>query len=1094
MRYALGLDIGSESVGWSVVELDHEDEPIRLVRLGVRAFDVVHREEASASTPAKERRVARSQRRRLRNRRRRTRRVGGLLQSIGLVRNSAELQELLVTKPEDASPWQLRVRALDHQLEPRDWARVLYHLARHRGFKATTRGELESEDTKEKEKLGLMLSSVKAIHEGWHGKYRTVAEYMESPEWREVHGNQKRNRSGSYVCTIGREDLIHEAHTLFESQRKLGNPFASAETENEYIQILDEPPHLLEGEELMKRVGFCFLEPTERRAPKATLTAQQFVALQRLANQRLVSRDGLLRSRGLTPDEIQLLMAEATEVEKVTYKRALKALELNNEWLFLVNGQKRAKKLEELQTETLITLEGYHKVRKALEKEFRDLWEKLRADRDYFDEVAAVLTYYLQADSAVSALIKLGLEREAAQCLAQEVVFRGHTRLSLKAMRALIPYMREGHTYDKAAELAGYVHYRLPAVEKSPTIPPLESLQEFVGITNPNVRRAINQARKVVNAIVREHGLPSRIGLELAREAAKSKARRREEESRMRENERDKKRRFDHIREIAPDADPEKVWKKHLLYEQQGGKCAYSLKDLDLARVLTDPTYTEVDHIIPRSVCFDNSLNNQVLVLAEENRNKGDQLAAEYVRKAHGEKHYEQYLGWVASCQMPPRKRQFLQTPEVTEEQRKEMQRRYLTATQFASRCFLGILRQYFNIPENRIIPVNGRMTADMRWLLGLPEKEREVSDTHHAIDATMAALADHKTVHRMAQYFKMKETAFRDPEGRWITPDGEVIEPPEIVAWPGLREDLLAKSGAVFVSRMPNRRATGKGHKDTIYSLRHVKKVLDELPSSGKLSLPSDAPRPTQRVALTALSDVQIKDILIEPSPILVDEANNKRLYDLIRQRLRAAQDKKDEKDRRTWAERAFGAEADTGPLRMPTNDGSEGPIVRSIRVYVDVLSGLAVRGGIAESDTIVRLDLYRRPNHRGEPRHYVVPVYAADLAAGWCPKKAAVAHKPESEWPEIDDSYDFLFSLYKGDCFRVWKSPEEPGPYLYMTSFDRSGITISGNFHDRSNKSDNGKIQPVRVSVGTSYKVEKFEVDLLGNLHLVKREPRPV
>lgn len=1088
MLYALGLDIGSESVGWSVVELDGKDEPIKLVRLGVRTFDVVHREEAAATTPAQERRVARSQRRRLRNQRRRIRRLSGLLQRIGLVKNSAELQELLVTRPDDASPWELRVEALDRPLESREWARVLYHLVRHRGFKAIRRGDLETQNTKEKEKLGLMLSSVKAIHEGWLEKYRTVAEYMESPEWREKHGTQKRNRGGTYVYTIGREDLIHEARTLFESQRRLGNPFASAETENEYMQILDEPPHLLEGEELMKRVGFCFLEPTERRAPKATLTAQQFVALQRLANQSLVSRDGFT-TRRLTRDEMELLMEEATKVEKLTYKRALKALGLESDWLFVINGQKRGKKLEELQGETLIRLESYHTIRKTLEKDFPDLWERLQHDRDYFDEIASVLTYYLQPESAVRVLENLGLEPEAARCLAQKAIFDGHAKLSLKAMRALIPYLKEGQTYDKAAELAGYVHYRPPVAEKTSTIPPLENLEGFTGITNPNVRRAINQARKVVNAIVREYGLPSRIGLELARDAAKSRARRKEEENRIRENQRDKERRFEHIRELAPDVDPEKVWKKHLLYEQQGGKCAYSLKDLDLKRVLTDPTYTEVDHIIPRSVCFDNSLQNQVLVLAEENRNKGDQLAAAYVRSAHGEKHYEQHLGWVASCHMPLRKKQFLRTTELTEEQKKEMQQRYLTATQYASRCFLGVLRQYFDIPENRIIPVNGRITADMRWLLGLPEKEREGSDVHHAIDATMAALADHRTVHRMAEYFKTKETTFRDPEGRWVTPDGEIVEPPKIVSWPRLREDLLTYCDALFVSRMPNRRVTGKGHKDTIYSLRHTRRVLDKLPERGKVSLPSHAPRPTQRVSLTALTDQQIREILKEPSSILVDETNNKRLYDLIRERLRAAQDKE---GKGSWAERAFGADAE--PLRMPTNDGSEGPIVRGIRVHVSTLSGVAVRGGVAESDTIVRLDIYRKVDARGKTRHYVVPVYAADLAAGWCPRKAATAHKPESEWPEMDKSYDFLFSLYTGDCFRVWQSATEAGPYLYMTSFDRSSVRISGNLPDRSNRNAEGKIQPVRVSVTTAYKVEKFEVDLLGNLHLVRKEPRPL
>lgn len=38
MAYAIGLDCGTTSVGWSVVQLDSNEEPFRIIKLGSRIF------------------------------------------------------------------------------------------------------------------------------------------------------------------------------------------------------------------------------------------------------------------------------------------------------------------------------------------------------------------------------------------------------------------------------------------------------------------------------------------------------------------------------------------------------------------------------------------------------------------------------------------------------------------------------------------------------------------------------------------------------------------------------------------------------------------------------------------------------------------------------------------------------------------------------------------------------------------------------------------------------------------------------------------------------------------------------------------------
>lgn len=1088
MRYSLGLDIGSESVGWGIVELDEHDSPMRIVGMGVRAFDAVRSEAVNATTPAEERRLARSQRRRLRRRRRRMRRVAGLLADHKVVTSRADLeQSVLITQPGDSTPWELRVQGLDRKLEPREWARVLFHIARHRGFKSTRRAEQVTVDKSEAERLGKMLTSISEVHRaiGQHD-YRTVAEYFESPEWRQIHGSRRRNKGGEYICTVGRDDLIHEVHMLFETQRSLGNPHASPDMERAYIAIVDEPPRLAEGPELMSKVGRCFLEPSERRAPKATLTAQQFRASQTLVNQSLINTANGMKRR-LEPPEIQRLMDEALSVKQLKYKRALKVLGLENDniWLFEVRGRKKGRDLRELQNEVLLELKPYHQLRTVLETSHPETWERLRNDTDLFDQAASALTYWLRKDTARDALLNLGIENGAADVLAEKIAFDGHMHLSLKAMRNLIPLLKEGLTYSAACAAAGYDHSCRPVGERHDRIPPLDTLEDFQSIVNPNVKRALTQARKLVNALIAEYGRPQRIVVELAREAAQSPRQRREIETAQDNNRKEKEAVFKRILEVVPTADPERVWRKYVLYEQQAGRCAYSMVDLDLERVLTDPAYAEIDHIIPRSVSFDDSMNNKVLVFTRENRDKGNQLAAAYVLQARGEEHYRRYAAWVSGLNIPPKKKRLLLTAELSDNQQRDLTQRYLVSTQYAARYFLNLLKDYLNVPK--VLATNGRVTADLRYHLGLgDDKNRQLSDKHHALDAIICALVDEKVLQQMARYFRAREMTVRTPDGVRVHPKtGEVVVPPVLEPWPGFRDAAKHQLDLVIVSRMPNRRLSGRGHKETIYSLRHARTSGLNVPEHGRIALSPTAARPSRRTALAQLSEKQIREILMEPSPVLIDEAVNWRLYGLVRERLSKTDDGPGEK----WAQRAFGPHVE--PLRMPTNDGSPGPIVRSIRLYTDILNGVAVRGGIAESDSIVRLDLYMTQDDNGKRKHYVVPVYAADVAAGWIPARAAAAGKTEDSWPIIDDSFVHLFCLHPGDCFRVWKSPDEPGQMLYMTSFDRASVVIKGNPHDRSNRDSQGRIRPVRVSVTTAWRVEKIEIDLLGRPHTVRTQP---
>ena len=153
--YTFGLDIGIASVGWAVLG------DTRIINLGVRCFD---KAETSGKDGGKSlnlvRRAARLTRRRLWRRSWRLTKLGRVLKTNGLIQDAeffksqpsfTELDPADIKKKKQihTTAWQLRVEGLDRLLTPQEWARVIYHLCKHRGFHWVSKAEeLQDEDDK----------------------------------------------------------------------------------------------------------------------------------------------------------------------------------------------------------------------------------------------------------------------------------------------------------------------------------------------------------------------------------------------------------------------------------------------------------------------------------------------------------------------------------------------------------------------------------------------------------------------------------------------------------------------------------------------------------------------------------------------------------------------------------------------------------------------------------------------------------------------------------------------------------------------------------------------------------------------------------
>src|ERR1700678_600442 len=177
-KYVLGLDLGSASLGWALIALDASENPVGLLRAGVRIFEpgvdgtALEIQEGKDKSKAVERRTARLHRRQLRRRAYRQAKLFQLLQQHDLLPHSESLNPLTPSEERDSvltafdqrlyqkrrtssagdgfaqlPLYQLRKIALDDKLEPHEVGRILYHFSQRRGFKSNRKeGRKESEE------------------------------------------------------------------------------------------------------------------------------------------------------------------------------------------------------------------------------------------------------------------------------------------------------------------------------------------------------------------------------------------------------------------------------------------------------------------------------------------------------------------------------------------------------------------------------------------------------------------------------------------------------------------------------------------------------------------------------------------------------------------------------------------------------------------------------------------------------------------------------------------------------------------------------------------------------------------------------------
>lgn len=1067
-NYRLGLDIGVASVGAALLADDH------IVALHVRTFDKAETAKEGESLN-KIRRDSRLTRRRIRRRAFRLTRLRRVFHRFDLI-ESPEIENLNLI---GASPWVLRAKALDGKLKPNELAFALYHLVKHRGFQSNRKSEV-----KEDEKAGQMLSGVSKNQALLQEKgYRTIGEMVATDE---AFTRAKRNKGGDYSHTFARADLYQEVEKIFANQAGFGNTFATDELKEQVLKILMARRPALSGEDLLKMVGYCTFETEEYRAPKACYTTERFIWLSKLNNLRVLQ---LGSSRALTDDERELVKEMPFEQTKVTYKQLRKKLNLDETAKF--NGVRYfSKNGKDPEATDFFVAKHYHALRKAYKSHgLEDQWKKDSQTPEKLDAMAYAQTVYKVDDEARDYLQENGIEDKVVEAIL-EVSFSEFIRLSLKALHKILPFMEQGQRYDEAVVSAGYAHHsQIQSTEKTNTIPPLNK-ENF---TNPVVFRAINQTRKLVNAIVKEYGFPMSVHIELARDLNKSFDERRKIEKEQKENQLNRQKDIEEFENrFGVQANGLNLAKMRL-YREQDGKCAYSLKPIDMNR-LCETGYVEVDHALPYSRSFDNSFTNKVLVLTAENRNKGNRTPFEYLGGVNNDQAWQNYQAWVQATIKNPRKVQKLLRQDFDENKAQEFRERNLNDTRYAGRVMKNLIEAHLKLNDEstsqKCVVVAGQLTAYLRGRWGL-SKVRADGDKHHALDAAVVAACSHSMVKRLSDYSRKNELEqvkrdFIDPE------TGEILDIQAVrqledqfpQPWAEFRKELLGRlsdnpkeelSGLRYytaerleniqpirVSRMPTRRSLGSAHQETIRSAKYLEDGIS--------------------LVKTPLTKLKLKDL---DKIYRHDDPRNIPLVNAIRERLERFDDKGDKAFAQPLYKpskaNGFNAEQE----KLEDYLGAPAPQIRSVKIQDKQMSGIHIRGGIANNGDMIRVDIFNK-----DGKYFSVPIYAHQAVKGELPNHAIVAHKAEDEWIEMNELYDFLFSVYPNDWLKIsFKSKENKEGYY--SGINRRTGSIDLWTHDR-NQTVGKKGVFESLGIKTAKSVEKYHVDLLGRLYKVQHEDR--
>ena len=880
MAKILGLDLGTNSIGWALIE----DNQNKILGLGTRIFPMgvenLGDGEGEISKNASRTGARGIRRQFFRRRLRKQILLKALSENKMCPLEASDFQEWKRNKrfPIEKlatwfalNPYELRQKALIEKLSLEEIGRIFYHLIQRRGFLSNSRkggsddGTIFKGNPKEG-KIGI-TETQKNIEDKTLGAYLFEIYPKENQPFQD--GLERiRNRYTTRKMYVDEFELIWNKQAQFHTEltNELKTLFGGRKLDG-YKEdgILFHQRPLRSQKHL---VGNCSFEPRKTKCPISAIPFEQFRVWQWV---NTVEYNGKKISQVEKEKIVEFLFAN----EKPEFKKIRKVIGKESaEFKF---NYKDDDKIVGTHTISNLSNKKYFgkKWFEFTEKEQEDIWHVL-----YFFDSKSNLKEY--------AIKNWNFTEEQAESISKFNVKDGYASLSRNAISNILPFLKLGFTYDVAVVLGGIKNVFGSDWEKlsdekrnffydnvyeivrsknkggfieiikdilrndynisdnqlrklyhhSATIDATELLEKLpVGkdadkdiqaIRNPIVITALFELRKLVNELIDEHGKIDEIKVEMARDLKISKSQRnkiRKEQKRLeRENDRVKARLLEERQRVTHDN-----ILLYKLWEECKHTCPYTGKPISVTQLFSGEV--QIEHIHPWSRSLNDSFSNKTLCYADENRKKGNKTPFEFYGsdEANWSAIKERALKLFSDTKEYPNAYQKFKR-FVQQKFDDDFSTRQLNDTRYISKE----AKNYLSKICNKVTVSPGQATSNLRHKWGLNqilnddnEKTRE-DHRHHAIDALVMACTKVSYVQELSKWNRYNRGYHvKDFPMPWLSfwKDAEKAVNQILVSHKKVSNDITVRT---HTSEKNGKKHTNLGvaargqlHKETVYGKR---------------------------------------------------------------------------------------------------------------------------------------------------------------------------------------------------------------------------------------------------------------------------------
>lgn len=747
MQYRLGLDLGTNSIGWFITEIDKEGEFVKLIDGNSRIFS--DGRVANGTSKAVFRREKRGARR---IRDRKLQRMNALINF--LTRNNffpSDSIERDNLKKLDV--YDLRKRAIKEKIEPFEIGRIFLNMAKRRGFKSNRKDNSETSTSDFKIAQSEFEKTIK------ESRSKTLGEYLSFQHVkRNLAGENKHPKRSMYL----------EEFTLIKNfQSKFYKKDNSFWDRIEYYIFFQRP--LRSSLEL---VGFCTFIKNEKRAPRALPSFQRNRILQNISNLK-VRIDGKLKD--ISVDEKRKIFQKLEKSEKQTFDQLRSLLSLPPDSVFNLESDSRNFLYGDRTTSKLKSKKLFGTKWLEFSNELKDeIIEKLLfVDEDHELEKYLSVNFEFLSNDQINEIISFEVDKKLE---------KSYGNISATALREINNYIlsnsfcglhdaldflgyKDHQDVSKSSKLEYYGKVLVGDVSSPVNINSNIEHEKWGKISNPTVHIGLNQLRKVVNAILEKYGTPSEITVELSRELKMNKKQKDAYNKKLKDN----KKINDEISEILIKNGVEvnrANLTKYKLWKELGPskKCPFSGKKISLEKLFSHDI--QIEHIIPFSISLDDSFSNKTLAFSYINEKKGNLTPFEAFGSEEG---YKQNFD-----ELPKYKQvKFFEDAKEKFLSEDKWLARQLNDTRYLSK----VAKKYLSsiLDPKKIYVSTGSMTASLRHYLGLNnlfdnQENKRDDHRHHAVDALVLSLMNSKILFRIRNVSKEKNIGkWKDLIGVWF-------------------------------------------------------------------------------------------------------------------------------------------------------------------------------------------------------------------------------------------------------------------------------------------------------------------------------------